>query len=993
MQGGEIMKSTEAEFVHNNQVLNTAFIEDKNYEGLCSRFDHVIKERLDRISNGRREQLYILLLSVMEIVYYKYTESTEPIANFPFTNPSGQKRILPLRNRISGEMNYKELVKSVSAEFSRYKKDPDLLEESNPVDRNEISLCMLFLDRNMTRKIPTTMELPRIIFEFVDLEEQYSISIYTTKNETEPYRYDKVIQYYMRILNTVLFDASKPMKDIDYMSESEQRQILQTLNAEHRSENDTDLIYKKFEEQVCRTPNRIAVKDATEEITYVKLNEKANRIAHYLKAKGIQEENVVGIAATRDINMIAAILGTIKIGAYYLPIDITYPEERIKYMIENSEAKILFGKEFAYEKEGFTSILADDEEIRNADCSNLDLDLKKTIPFYLIYTSGSTGKPKGVQVRNDSFHNLLQWYNDINELQEEDNFLLMSSPGFDLTQKNLFAPLLIGAKLTLIQKESFEYDRITQLIDKDKVSILNTTPSIFYPLLDFNRTQFDKLQSLKKVYLGGESIHGNKLREWMCSPECNCQIYNTYGPTECTDIATCYELQPDHLQDEIPIGKPIPGVNVYILDKNKKLVPMGIEGELFIGGFGVSNGYIHDPGFTEEGFSEWSLDDVSDRVYATGDVVRCAEDGNLYFSGRRDFQYKIRGLRIDVSEIESSLMELEHVKEAIVVVNKDKKEEKSLVAFVRCEERIDTGMVKEQLKNSLPAYMIPNRIIVLDDFPINAHGKIDRKKLEQMSCETSVEKKILAPKNSMEERIRDIWASIIQGDANEMSTDVNFLDLGGDSIKLIYLLSMINQEFHAQLQIGDMFTYTTVKKLAARLSSNESTDRKEEVNIEEEHADNILKYCYQFNVTMVQMIDWFTKKNQLSTEEFLLGAFLYTICNNRNQPKSTGILIKENRQFACQIDLEQCEEKEDIFRQIRDSLQDISTNRDDFQYEFLFTLDSSNLYVSKDIQIQLSARAETAIDFVFYTNGVNYKEKALQDFVSTYINVIGSLIG
>lgn len=989
MQDGENMKSTETEFVHSIQGRNTVNFENRNYEGLCCKLNHSTKERMDRISNGRREQLHILLIAVMEIVYYKYTESTEPMLYCQLMNSDGQNKILKVRTQISDEMNYKEVVKSVSAEFSKYKKDSVLWKKTE--SRDDKSLSMMFLDENLQTEIPSTMNLPRIIVELVDLEEQYGINVYTRKNEAEPYKQDKFLRYYMRVLNTVLYDTSKSVKEIEYLTVCEQKQILQTLNAGHKKEADTELVYKKFEEQVNRTPNRVAVKDEIEEITYAKLNEMANRIAHCLKSQGIQEENVVAIAATCDINMIAAILGTIKIGAYYLPIDISYPEERIKYMIENSEAKLLIGKDVVIEQQGFKCILVDDEVVRTADCSNLDIDIKKTNPFYLIYTSGSTGKPKGVQVRNDSFYNLLQWYIDISELQEEDNFLLMSSPSFDLSQKNIFAPLLVGAKLTLIKMESFEYERITQLIDKDKVSILNITPSIFYPLLEINQMQFDKLQSLKKVYLGGEVIRGKRLKEWMYSPQCHCKVYNTYGPTECTDIATYYELRPENLQNEIPIGAPIPGVNVYILDKNKKLVPIGIEGELFIGGFGVSNGYIHDSEFTEERFTEWSLNGITDRIYATGDVVYCTEDGYLYFSGRRDFQYKIRGLRIDVSEIESSLMEMEDVKEAIVVVNQDKKQENSLTAFVHGEESMDTGMVRDRLKSILPAYMVPNKIRKLDEFPINANGKIDRKELEQMSCEVVARNEILQPKNSVEERIRDLWAFILQEDSNEISTDVNFLDLGGDSIKLIYLLSLVNQEFQVQLQIGDMFTYSTVKKLAARLSSNEGIIRTEEAN-RAEYTDNVLKYCYQLNEAMVQTIRQYSTKNQLSTEEFLMGAFLYTIGSQKNEERSTGILVKEKRQFTCKLDLKQCKDKEDIFRQIRHSTQETSANKDVFQSEYLFILDSSNLYISKDVKLQLSVRAESGIEFVFYANEGDYKEKELQHFVRTYINVIGSLV-
>ncbi len=651
----------------------------------------------------------------------------------------------------------------------------------------------------------------------------------------------------------------------------------------------------------------------------------------------------------------------------------------------------MIGKDFVIEQQGFKCVLVDDEAIRTADCSNLNIDIKKTIPLYLIYTSGSTGKPKGVQVRNDSFYNLLQWYIDINELQEEDNFLLMSSPSFDLSQKNIFAPLLAGAKLTLIKKESFEYERITQLIDKDKVSILNTTPSIFYPLLEINQMQFVKLQSLKKVYLGGEVIHGKRLMKWMYSPQCHCKVYNTYGPTECTDIATCYELRPENLQNEIPIGTPIPGVNVYILDKNKKLVPIGIEGELFIGGLGVSNGYIYDTEFTEERFTEWSLNGITDRIYATGDVVYCTEDGYLYFSGRRDFQYKIRGLRIDVSEIETSLMEMEDIKEAIVVVDKDKKEENSLTAFVCGEENMDTGVVRDRLKSTLPAYMVPNKIRKLDEFPINVNGKIDRKKLEQMSCEVAARKEILQPKNSVEERICALWAFILQKDSNEISTDVNFLDLGGDSIKLIYLLSLVNQEFQVQLQIGDMFTYSTVKKLAARLSSNEDITRTDEVK-REEYTDNVLKYCYQLNEALVQTIRQYSTKNQVSIEEFLMGAFLYTIGSQKNEERSTGILIKEKRQFKYKLDLKQCKEKEDIFCWIRYSAQEIIENKDVFRPEYLFVLDSSDLYIGKDVKLQLSVRAESGIEFVFYANERDYKEKELRHFICTYINAIGSFV-
>jgi len=404
-----------------------------------------------------------------------------------------------------------------------------------------------------------------------------------------------------------------------------------------------------FENQVAKTPEAIAlIEEDSRKVTYKELNRMANKIAHYLYNSGVGSNDIVAIISRRNSSFIAGVLGILKIGAAYLPIPSNYPIERIEFILKDAKIKISLHEsidEIFYCNNNFqiNNIIQDD----SLEDTNLDLQYDINSYFYVIYTSGSTGMPKGTKIYQNAFINLLDWYITEFEITAQDTVLLFTQIGFDLTQKNIFCTLVTGGKICLYSPEKYNYYHLSELLQEHGVTLINCTPSAFMPLIELNqKNNYSKLRSLRCVVLGGEPIKVPPLQKWGDSGQCNSLFANTYGPTECTDIATYYILKENdlHTLTQIPIGKAIPNVELLVLNDQGD---QDICGELYIGGIGVGDGYIGLPELNMESFTQ-----ISDqKFYKTGDQVSASPGGDLLFLGRRDNQAKYHGNRIELEEI------------------------------------------------------------------------------------------------------------------------------------------------------------------------------------------------------------------------------------------------------------------------------------------------------------------------------------------------------
>lgn len=558
----------------------------------------------------------------------------------------------------------------------------------------------------------------------------------------------------------------------------------------------------QFAHQVARSPDSTAVISGASALTYRELDERSNRIANLLIASGIGAGHFVGLGFHRGIELPAALLGIIKSGAAYVPLDPSYPEARIAQMVASARlSHVVTNRALASSFPGVEIIAIDDGSLESQSSSLPENPIHEDELIYAIFTSGSTGQPKAASVFHRGFQNLIHWYAAELGLGEQDKTLVISSPSFDLTQKNFVTPLITGGTLILDDCQTYDISRITGLIRDHGVTLVNCTPSAFYPLVDAAAADgYRALSSLRFAVLGGEPISIPRLRAWLEHPNCHAEVVNSYGPTECADICAFHRLHRENLDQHpfVPLGKEIPNVGVSIRDESFQPLPDGEIGELCISGIGLGGGYLNDPDKTAAAFTHG--------IYRTGDLARRLPDGLLEFRGRADHQVKVNGFRIELGEIEIALNRHEGVREAVVIADGNR-----LIAHVQGD--VTALSLREHLSHLLPAYMIPGEFIQVEAFPLTPNGKVDRLALARTrdavpaAAETG---------GSLESKILALWSEILGRPLSDATA--NFFDIGGNSIHLavvhIRLMKMTGKEF----PITELFALPTARAIAGFLA-------------------------------------------------------------------------------------------------------------------------------------------------------------------------------
>ncbi|MCK5056810.1 MAG: amino acid adenylation domain-containing protein, partial [Candidatus Aminicenantes bacterium] len=557
----------------------------------------------------------------------------------------------------------------------------------------------------------------------------------------------------------------------------------------------------------------------TQLLTITLLNERANQLAQYLRKKGVKPNTIVGIMVNRSLEMIIGILAILKAGGAYLPIDPAYPEVRKRYIFQDSQLKVLLTKRGREDKTIYMPgeievIKLDEPRLYQGEGSEVDNMNSSCDLVYVIYTSGSTGQPKGVMVEHRNVVNVVFWFGRKYGIKASTHVLQMSDYTFDPSVNQVFGTLLFGGVLYIISKELiFNIGLLRQYIDSHQIHILNFVPAMLADLLSFGK----KLQSVQVVLSGGEkltdSIKDNIIQQGYI-------LYNQYGPTETTIDAMVERCS----QDKVTLGKPISNVRCYIFDKDKKLLPIGVPGELYIGGAGVSRGYLRREKLTAEMFIENPYI-PGERIYRSGDQARWLPDGRIEFLGRLDQQVKIRGFRLELGEIEAQLLKHGNVKEAVVVADEDERGDKFLCAYivgtVPLHEMPNATDLKKYLSKILPDYMIPTYFSVIEKIPLNPDDKIDSKKLPKPKKTTDSE--YAAPRDELEEKLMEIWAKIldINKEAANRSTgiksfgiDDNFFELGGHSLKATTLTAEIHKKFDVEVPLVEIFNSPTIRELS-----------------------------------------------------------------------------------------------------------------------------------------------------------------------------------
>jgi amino acid adenylation domain-containing protein len=594
-------------------------------------------------------------------------------------------------------------------------------------------------------------------------------------------------------------------------------------------------VLEMFEAQAGSHPESVALELSGETLTYRELNEQANRLAHHLRQRGVGPDVLVGISLERSFEMVIAIYGILKAGGAYVPLDPAYPTERLHYMVSSIGVIHLVTHSDCLGRlgdlTGIEVVCLDklQSQLQRESSENPEPLASKSNLIYAIFTSGSTGQPKAAAVYHRGFTNLVHWFISEFNISSRDHALLVSSLSFDLTQKNLFATLIAGGTLHLQPPGPYDIKELSRLIFDHGITLLNCTPSAFYSLIEpFEEKQASMLASLRVVFLGGEPISIARIKPWLTHSECQSEIANTYGPTECTDICGFYRLNRDNLDryDFVPLGGPIYNVQMVILDTASKPCAIGEAGELCVAGAGVGAGYLNDLEMTQQRFVEHHFSHLTSQLlYRTGDQARWHTDGVIEFLGRLDYQVKIRGYRIELSEIERSLETHPAVKEAIVIVNRDdsNSDPQTVACFTTHE-----GMLASQaelrchLTNRLPAHMTPNTFEPFSSFPLSPNGKVDRRGLAELvrDRQHSNSAHVAAASSSLEEAIQAAWCQVL--DRDEAHLDANFFDLGGDSIRLARLHQKLEALLQREFPIIELFSHPTILSMAEHLSDSKA---------------------------------------------------------------------------------------------------------------------------------------------------------------------------
>ena len=807
--------------------------------------EHV--ERLRLFCRQRNGSLFMGLLSLVKLLFYRYTGQKDIIIGTPISGRDQAEleeqigfyiNTLAIRSQLDGEDSFEELFDKVRGKtLSAYEHQQypfDVLVEDLKV-RRDAARPILFdvililqnqqhrqVSQDAVREAGITDGGPTAVKFDIDLDFWEEGDGIYWRVEFNKDIYDKewiarFMGHFRELLARAMDDPGRKIKDLDYLLPDEKWQLLTEFNATLQSYPAGKSILDLFAEQVVAGPDHLALVFHQESLSYGLLDIRTNQLAHYLRRRGVQRGQLVLVCMERSMEMIIAILGILKAGAAYVPVDPAYPPDRIAYMLLDTQATMIM-----------TSRLPEkfQELFRHGD----HIDMKVHLPFisqepetklsfppqpddlaYVIYTSGSTGRPKGVMIEHTAVVNLIHWHIKRYGVDRSSRSTFMAGIGFDATVLEIWSALLSGSTLYILTDDiKLDSQRLVHLYETAGITHAFVPPALIPGVVKASR---GKPMALQYILIGGDRLQPEEVEGLSYT------LVNQYGPTESTVMVTDYPIYKDD-PGAYPIGSPIANCRIYILDNHQKLVPVGVAGELYIGGVQLSRGYLNNPALTAEKFVTIAFGEEV-RLYRTGDLARWREDGQLEYLGRADGQVKIRGHRVEPGEIEQALLKMEGITSAIVQPGVDRNGNAYLAAYVISPAKQTIGALRHRLAKSLPGPMIPEYFVQVADWPLTANGKIDRSALpDPLNTVMDTGSAYTPPCNSMEAQLAAIFAAVLQKDVRSISVTDNFFDMGATSLTLIEITARINKELNNELKVLSLFQYPTIKSLTAQYSDN-----------------------------------------------------------------------------------------------------------------------------------------------------------------------------
>ena len=946
----------------------------QSYEGdkITFSVSRALAENLKTVAANTGTTLYMVLLAAYNILLHRYTGQEDiivgsPTAGRPHADLESLAGMfvntLALRNYVSGDKNFKcfldevknNVLSALKNQDYQFEKLIDDLELKRDLSRTPL-FDTLFVLQNMGIPQTDVNGLKFIPFEFKNRVSKFDITLeavemsesirfnleYCTalfKRETM----ERLAKHFENILEQIVKNPDVEISEIKMLTEDERKHILLHFNNTSYEYPMDKTISRVFEEQVEKTPDSVAVIFENEKLTYGELNKRANSLARVLRRHGVKGDSIVAIMLERSIEMMVGILAVLKAGGAYLPISPEYPDERVKFMLEDSGAGILLTKHEAYGKQlqeeieaacKVTLLNLEDKALYSGDGSNLDEISKSGNLAYVIYTSGSTGKPKGAMIEHYSVINRINWMHKKYPIGKQDVILQKTPFTFDVSVWELFWWFFAGAKVCFLEPGG-EKDpgAITESIEKHKITTMHFVPSMLSIFLEYmeDEKNLNRISSLRQVFASGEALGTKQVQRFnrQAGLKFGTKLINLYGPTEATVDVSYYDC-PSHGDIEIvPIGKPIDNIKLYVVDRHNNLQPVGIPGELCIAGDGLARGYLNRPELTAEKFVPDPFekeDNLSGqkRMYRTGDLARWLPDGNIEYLGRLDHQVKVRGFRIELGEIEEELLKHESIKEAVVTARKDRDGSSYLCAYLVSERELTPAELREHLTKNLLEYMVPSYFTRLERLPLSPNGKVDRKVLPEPEGNINTGVEYVEPTGVIEKNLAQIWREVLGVEI--ISIKDNFFDLGGNSLLLMRMHSKIETQYPDKVKITDVFSNPTISLLAEFI--DKSGIEKKSVNLQfVEIPDQYLTSnsigfngsVFRFSLAdeILYSLRDMAEREKIEINDILLSAYIYLFAQISDKHKLTvQVLLEDDRAFPLNVDLSKADNFGELGRQI-----------------------------------------------------------------------------
>jgi amino acid adenylation domain-containing protein len=826
-----------------------------SYRGAAQSFrvDRELTERLKDLSRSNGATLYVTLLAAFEVLLSKYSGQQEVLVGTPasarsraemrgavgyFVNP------LVMRGRIRYEENFCQLLRATKEQVLgalAHQEYPfvQLVELLHPA--HDPSRAPIFQASFVMQKSPLpdmdglasialgeageSVRIGDLDFESMPLEQRISqfdltmvmaevagglsASMQYSTDLFEAATIGRMHTHFRNLLKAIADDPDRPLATIPLLSNEEAQQQLRAWNDTKRKYPEDNCLHELFEAQVAKTPNAVAVVFESEQLTYGELNQRANQTAHYLTKLGVKPDSLVGVCLERSVEMVVALLGTLKAGAAYLPLDPEYPKDRLVFMLEDAAVEIILTREdlvglLPEQRSKIVCLDADSDEIAKEGINNPDSEVGPLNLAYAIYTSGSTGRPKGSLNTHEGICNRLIWMQEQYQLTSADRVLQKTLFSFDVSAWEFFWPLMTGARLVLARPDG-HHDTwyLARLIAVQQITTLHFVPSMLEAFLTEQDLE-EKCRSVRQVMCSGETLSLALQRRFFSRMKA--ELHNLYGPTEAAVDVTYWKCLRDFDEVAIPIGRPIANIQIYVLDQFLQPVPVGVSGQLYIGGVGLGRGYLNRPGLTAEKFIPNPFSNsLGTRLFKTGDLARYRLDGIIEFLGRADHQIKIRGFRIEPGEIEATLRRHRAVRDVVVMDQEDGSMGRRLVAYFTAEqdESPSVSDLRGFLAEKLPTYLIPSVFMRLDVFPLLANGKINRLAFPRPGHERPNLDDVVGPRTPLETVLAAMWRKLLN--VENVGIHDSFFELGGHSLLATQLISLLQELFPEGFPLLSMF--------------------------------------------------------------------------------------------------------------------------------------------------------------------------------------------